>query len=58
MRTSCRKILGDEIADKVSDVWDLDIEGELNGVSISLPIFCLFFPPFNLHRTFSVVAIC
>jgi cation diffusion facilitator CzcD-associated flavoprotein CzcO len=33
MRTSCRKILGDAVADKVSDVWDLDTEGELNGVS-------------------------
>ncbi|KEQ68491.1 FAD/NAD(P)-binding domain-containing protein [Aureobasidium namibiae CBS 147.97] len=32
MRTSCRKILGDEIADHVSDVWDLDDEGELNGM--------------------------
>lgn len=35
MRTSCRKILGDEVADKVLDVWDLDEEGELNGVSVS-----------------------
>ncbi|KAH0286446.1 FAD/NAD(P)-binding domain-containing protein [Aureobasidium namibiae CBS 147.97] len=32
MRTSCRKILGDEIADNVTDVWDLDDEGELNGM--------------------------
>ncbi|KAI5210427.1 putative flavin-containing monooxygenase YUCCA3 [Aureobasidium subglaciale] len=32
MRTSARKILGDEIADKASDVWDLDDEGELNGM--------------------------
>ncbi|KAH0256972.1 FAD/NAD(P)-binding domain-containing protein, partial [Aureobasidium melanogenum] len=32
MRTSCRKILGDEVADKVLDVWDLDDEGELNGM--------------------------
>ncbi|KAH0383002.1 FAD/NAD(P)-binding domain-containing protein, partial [Aureobasidium melanogenum] len=32
MRTSCRKILGDEVADKVVDVWDLDDEGELNGM--------------------------
>lgn len=39
MRTSCRKILGDEVADKVTDVWDLDGEGELNGVSL-----CLFIP--------------
>ncbi|KAG9632178.1 FAD/NAD(P)-binding domain-containing protein, partial [Aureobasidium melanogenum] len=32
MRTSCRKILGDEVADKVVDVWNLDDEGELNGM--------------------------
>ncbi|KAH0372796.1 FAD/NAD(P)-binding domain-containing protein, partial [Aureobasidium melanogenum] len=32
MRTSCRKILGDGVADKVVDVWDLDGEGELNGM--------------------------
>jgi hypothetical protein len=34
--------LGDAIGDKVSDVWDLDAEGELNGVS-----FCLFLLSFS-----------
>ena len=33
MRTSVRKILGDHVADKAKDVWDLDEEGELNAVS-------------------------
>lgn len=33
MRTSARKILGDEVADRAKDVWDLDDEGELNAVS-------------------------
>lgn len=32
MRTSARKILGDSVADKAKDVWDLDEEGELNAV--------------------------
>jgi cation diffusion facilitator CzcD-associated flavoprotein CzcO len=32
MRTSARKILGDAVADKASEVWDLDDEGELNGM--------------------------
>lgn len=29
MRTQCRKIFGDEIADRVKDVWGFDEEGEL-----------------------------
>ncbi|KAL3417794.1 hypothetical protein PVAG01_10804 [Phlyctema vagabunda] len=29
MRTQCRKIFGDEIADRVEDVWGFDKEGEL-----------------------------
>jgi hypothetical protein len=33
MRTTVRKVLGDKIADKCSDVWDLDAEGELQAVS-------------------------
>lgn len=37
MRTTVRKVLGDGIADRLVDVWDLDAEGELNGVC--------FFPP-------------
>jgi hypothetical protein len=33
MRTTVRKILGDTIADRCNDVWDLDQEGEVNAVS-------------------------
>lgn len=33
MRTTVRKILGDKVADRCRDVWDLDEEGELNAVS-------------------------
>jgi len=29
MRTQCRKIFGDEVADKVKDVWGFDEEGEI-----------------------------
>ncbi|KAH8679058.1 hypothetical protein BGZ60DRAFT_370499 [Tricladium varicosporioides] len=29
MRTQCRKIFGDEVADRVKDVWGFDREGEL-----------------------------
>ena len=32
MRTSARKIMGDKVADRCNDVWDLDEEGELNTV--------------------------
>jgi hypothetical protein len=32
MRTTVRKVLGDKIADRCSDVWDLDAEGELRAV--------------------------
>ncbi|KAL1306412.1 hypothetical protein AAFC00_005117 [Neodothiora populina] len=32
MRTSARKILGDAVADRAKDVWDLDQEGELNAM--------------------------
>lgn len=35
MRTTARKVLGDKIADRARDVWDLDDEGELNAVSPS-----------------------
>ncbi|TVY31953.1 putative indole-3-pyruvate monooxygenase [Lachnellula subtilissima] len=30
MRTSARKVFGDEIANRCKDVWDLDEEGEVN----------------------------
>ncbi|KAK2785850.1 hypothetical protein FQN51_003767 [Onygenales sp. PD_10] len=32
MRNSARRIVGDKIADKLSDVWGLDEEGELKGM--------------------------
>ena len=34
-----RKVLGDGIADRLDDVWDLDAEGELNGVCSFLTFF-------------------
>lgn len=34
MRTTVRKILGDRIADRCKDVWNLDAEGEVNAVSV------------------------
>lgn len=33
MRTTVSKGLGDKVADRCADVWDLDHEGELRGVS-------------------------
>lgn len=38
MRTTVRKVLGDKIADRCSDVWDLDSEGELRAVSCQLSV--------------------
>ena len=32
MRTTVRKALGDHVADRCKDVWDLDEEGEVNAV--------------------------
>ncbi|KAJ5793806.1 hypothetical protein N7457_000405 [Penicillium paradoxum] len=32
MRTSVRKVLGDKVADRCSDVWDLDAEGEIQAM--------------------------
>lgn len=32
MRTTARKTLGDKVADRCKDVWDLDEEGEVNAV--------------------------
>ncbi|CAG7916718.1 unnamed protein product [Penicillium olsonii] len=32
MRTTVRKVLGDKIADRCSDVWDLDNEGEVQAM--------------------------
>lgn len=34
MRTTVRKVLGDKVANRCKDVWDLDAEGELNAVSV------------------------
>lgn len=42
MRTTCRKVMGDAVADRCKDVWDLDGEGEVNAVSFL--------------RTFSIVS--
>ena len=36
MRESVRKALGDKVADRLKDVWDLDDEGELKTVSLFL----------------------
>lgn len=33
MRTTLRKAMGDKVADRCKDVWDLDEEGEINAVS-------------------------
>lgn len=42
MRTTVRKTLGDKVADRLRDVWDLDEEGELNAVSFFLFFFLIF----------------
>ncbi|TQN67809.1 putative indole-3-pyruvate monooxygenase YUCCA10 [Colletotrichum shisoi] len=36
MRSSARKILGDAVADRVRDCWDLDEQGEINSVGVPL----------------------
>lgn len=36
MRTTVRKVLGDQVADRCKDVWDLDEEGELQAVRLLL----------------------
>ena len=36
MRTTLRKALGDKVADRCNDVWDLDEEGEVNAVCSQL----------------------
>lgn len=42
MVTSARKILGDKVADRCKDVWDLDEEGEINAV-------CHLFAAYSPH---------
>ena len=37
MRTTARKIMGDKVADRLNDAWDLDAEGEVNAVGF-LPL--------------------
>lgn len=32
MRTTVRKVMGDRVADRCKDVWDLDAEGEVNAM--------------------------
>lgn len=34
MRTTVRKVLGDKVADRCKDVWDLDEEGEVRAVRL------------------------
>lgn len=36
MRTTVRKVLGNKVADRLSDVWDIDEEGELRAVSLNI----------------------
>lgn len=50
MRTTVRKILGDKVADRCRDVWDLDEEGEINAVSLKL-IFSYLIPIQVLARS-------
>lgn len=55
MRTTVRKVLGDKIADRCSDVWDLDAEGEVQAVSCHLLISRLslvIFPKYMLIKPF------
>jgi lysine/ornithine N-monooxygenase len=40
MRTTVRKVLGDRVADRCRDVWDLDEEGEINAVGESFRTVC------------------
>lgn len=34
MKTTAQKVMGDKVAARLKDVWDLDEEGELNAVSV------------------------
>lgn len=62
MRTTVRKVLGDRVADRCRDVWDLDEEGEINAVSSTPnphPNHSFHFIPFHsiavsiLHKSIS-----
>lgn len=55
MRTTVRKVLGDKVADRCSDVWDLDAEGEVQAVSCHSLISRLslvIFPKYMLIKPF------
>lgn len=44
MRTTLRKVFGDDVADQCKDVWGIDEEGEVNAMwrnSVSLSLFSL-----------------
>jgi hypothetical protein len=47
MRSGVRKALGDRIADRCRDVWDLDEEGELNAVSSDIRVKTDYQPLFS-----------
>jgi len=47
MRTTLRKVLGDKVADRANDVWDLDEESEVNAERRISPI--------RLIRKFSLI---
>ncbi|OQE23158.1 hypothetical protein PENSTE_c009G03595 [Penicillium steckii] len=32
MKTTVQKVMGDKVAERCNDVWDLDVEGELNSI--------------------------
>lgn len=42
MRTTLRKVMGDKVADRAKDVWDLDGEGEVNAVGCLCAIFLCY----------------
>ena len=53
MRTTLRKALGDKIADRCNDVWNLDEEGEVNAVSlmiVNLTWFRMLITPRQMWR--------
>lgn len=42
MRTTVQKVMGNKVAARCNDVWDLDEEGELNSVSRYHPNFARY----------------
>ncbi|KAK3171300.1 hypothetical protein OEA41_003384 [Lepraria neglecta] len=55
MRTSVRKILGNRVTDRCKDVWDLDVEGEVNAMwrPSGHPHFWFMGGSLTLCRTYS-----